>query len=274
MGSYTNFIRGIVKNQTGLKLKLKKAASKLTPFQYIHQTIGMTVMSLVALGFILFVATKKFLFFMLVSEIILVFLGSYIIYKFWVGFVDVQIRKYAREVDGDLLFISEFFLVNLESGMPLGNAIQELSKLDRPGGKFFKRVYTEFQTGKDLTTALKDASIYSPSDSMRIFLKRLEDSLTIGVDLNSVLENFIVESSEKKIIEIRGFSKKINPIIMMYLLLGIVIPSLGITFFILGATLMEITPIFLKYILIFIFLIMFLFQYMSYSAFKFSKSTI
>jgi len=113
MGSYANFVRGIVKNHRGLKLKLKKAGSKLTPFQYIHQTIAMTTMSVIVLGFILFVATKSFFFFMLISEVILVFFGSFIIYKFWVGFVDVQIRKYAREVDGDLLFVSEFFLVNL-----------------------------------------------------------------------------------------------------------------------------------------------------------------
>ena len=61
---------------------------------------------------------------------------------------------------------------------------------------------------------------------------------------------------------------------MMYLLLGIVLPSLGVTFFILGAALLNITPAFLKYILIFIFLVMFGFQYIAYSSFKFSKSTI
>ena len=107
-----------------------------------------------------------------------------------------------------------------------------------------------------------------------MLLKRLKDSLTIGVDLKTVLENYIEESSEKKIIEIKGYSKKLNPIIMMYLLLGIVVPSLGITFFILAATLLEMTPQLLKLILICIFLIMFAFQYITYTLFKFSKSTL
>ena len=33
----TNLIRGIVKRNPKLKLKLKKASSKLTPFQYVYQ---------------------------------------------------------------------------------------------------------------------------------------------------------------------------------------------------------------------------------------------
>ena len=185
----------------------------------------------------------------------LVLLFSIPLFKFWFSFVDVQIRKYARTLEGDLLFVSEYFLVSLESGMPLGNAIQGLSKLNRPGGKFFKKVFTEFKTGKDLETAIDDAAYYAPSDPVKNLLKRLKDSLSIGVDLRGVLENFILESSERKLTEIRGFSKKLNPVIMMYLLVGIVLPSLGITFFILGATLMELTEGLLKYILIIVFLV-------------------
>ncbi len=273
MGSYTNFVRSLVKKNPELKLKLKKAGSKQTPFQYMHQTLFMTLFSYIALLVIIFLFFKRNISMMFLMFFLSVFL-LFIIFKFWLGYVDVQISKYGRELDGDLLFISEYFLVSLESGLPLGNAIERFSRLKRPGGKFFKVLYTDFQTGKDLESALRDASVYSPSESLRVLLKRLQDSLTIGVDLKTVLENFIKESSDKKIIEIKSYSKKLNPIIMMYLLMGIVLPSLGITFFILGATVMNITADFLKYILIFVFLIMFLFQYMSYGAFKFSKNLI
>lgn len=269
----TNIIRGIVKSHPELKLKLKKAASKQTEFQYVYQTLTMTIMSLFFFIFLLFITTKKnMLIFMIGASIILIF--SPLVYTFWFNFVDVQIRKVGREIDSDLLFVSEYLLVNLESGLPLGNAIQNLSKLNRPGGIFFNRVFMEFKTGKDLETALEEASIYSASENQRILLKRLKDSLSIGVDLKSVLENYIAESSERKIIEIKGYSKKLNPIIMMYLLLGIVLPSLGITFFILAATFLHVTPQLLKLILVCIFLLMFVFQYITYSAFKFSKSSI
>ena len=271
--NFTNFIRSLVKKKPDLKLKLKKAGSKQTSFQYVYQTLTMTIFSFIALLVLIFLIFKSNILNLLIGILVsLIFFP--IIYKFWFSFVDVQIRKYGRELDGDLLFIAEYFLVSLESGLPLGNSIKRLAKLNRPGGRFFNTVYTEFQTGKDLETAIFEAISYSPSPSLKKLLKKLKDSLNIGVDLKIILENFMEESSEKKIIEIKGFSKKLNPVIMMYLLFGIVLPSLGVTFFILGAALINLTPEFLKYLLIMIFLVMIGFQYMYYSLFKFSKSTI
>lgn len=268
-----NYIRGIVKKNPQLKLKLKKANYKLTPFQYIYQTLMMTVTSIIAFAVLIFMIFKRDFYMMFLVFLGLLFITP-LIYFFWFRYVDVLIKKYQRELDGDILFVSEFFLVSLESGLPLGNAIKRLARLKRPGGEFFSRVFTDFKTGKDLEDALEDASIYSASNNMKILIKRLKDSLSIGVDLRVVLVSFIEESSRKKILEIRAYSKKLNPIVMMYLLLGIVFPSLGVTFFILGAAILEITPSFLAIIMSLIFMIMFLFQYMAYSAFKFGKSTL
>ena len=90
-------------------------------------------------------------------------------------------------------------------------------------------------------------------------MKRIYDSLEIGGNLDLTIENQIKEFSQKKIIKIKGYSKKINPLVTVYLLLGIVLPSLGITFFIVGATVLNITPSFLGLILSVIFVIMFFF---------------
>jgi hypothetical protein len=269
----TTFIRGIVKRHPELKTKIGKALIKQSPFQYIYQVLSMTIMSTIALAAIIFLVTKHDLFLLMIGMGTVV-IAIPVMYRFWFGYIDVLIRKQARQLDSDLLFISEYFLVSLESGLPLGNAIQNLSKLDRPGGHFFKKVYTEFNTGKDLEEALEDASSYCASQDLKVLLKRLKDSLSIGVDLRTVLETFIEESSQKKIVEIRSYSKKLNPIIMFYLILGVVLPSLGVTFFILGAAMLEITPNFLRLILIFIFLAMFAFQYVAYSIFKFNKASI
>ena len=273
--TFANFIRGFVKRNPDLKLKLKRANSRLSPFQYIYQTMSMTVMSVIALGIIVYLFFKSNMMYMFLGEVAILGLIPFL-YIFWLSTVDVQSRKLARDLDGDLLFVSEYLLVSLESGLPLGNAIENLSKLDRPGGIFFKRIYTEFKTGRSFEDALDEGSNFSPSDSLKTLIKRLKDSMVIGVDLRTVLENFVKESSDKKLMDAKAFSKKLNPIVMMYLLMGIVLPSLGVTFFILAAAMMPyvITPSLLKYILIFIFLLMFGFQYFAYSTFKFSKSTI
>ena len=268
-----NFIRSIVRNHPELRIKLKRASSKQTPFQYVYMAIVMTSFSIIGLGVISFLIFSEDIL-ILGGFLILLIIIIPIVYKFWFNIVDVQIKKQARDIDGDLLFISEYFLVSLESGLPLGNAIERISKLNRPGGMFFKKIYTEFQTGKDLEEALEEGENFCPNNSLKVLLKRLKDSLEIGVDLRKILENFIEESSEKKIIEVRGYAKKLNPVVTIYLLLGIVIPSLGVTFFILGSAFLNLTPDFLDVILFGIFLAMFLFQYIAYTGFRFSRSTL
>lgn len=268
-----NFIRGIVKKHPELKLKLKQADSKLSGFQYVYQTLMMTIMSFIGLVIILYIFLKSNIIYLFLAVI-----GSTIfipiLFQFWFSVVNVQITKLGREIDGDLLFVSEYLLVSLESGLPLGNAIENLSRINRPGGRFFKRIYTEFKTGKSFNEALEEGSNFSASRSMKILIKKLKDSMDVGIDLRVVLETYINDSSDKKIMEVKTFAKKLNPIVMMYLLLGIVIPSLGVTFFILGAALMQMTPQLLKVVLMFIFIIMFGFQYMAYTSFKFNKSTL
>lgn len=271
--TYTNFVRGLVRKHPELKTKLKKAGDVKTPFQFMHQTLIMTTFSSILLFVIIYLILKNNIIFLAIGIIIAIILIP-LIFRFWLGYVDVQIRKYARELDDDILFISEYFLVSIESGLPLGNSIKRLSRLKRAGGTFFKGVYNDFNTGKDLEQALGDASFYCPSEDLKILLKKLKDSLDIGIDLRLILNNFIIESSEKKVIEVKNYAKKLNPLIMIYLIMGVVVPSLGITFFILTATILEITPTFLRLILTFVFLLMFGFQYGAYSLFKFSRATV
>jgi len=268
-----NFIKRTSLKHPELAFKLKKAGSYKSPYEFIYQTIYMTVLTYLFFFIIVYLVASHNLYYFLIGFLItLLFIPLF--YYFWFKILDVWITKEARDQEGDLLFISEYFLVMLESGLPLGNAIERLSKLDRPGGKFFRRVFAEVRSGKDLETALDDASRYAASESLKTLLKRLRDSLQIGVDLRDVLKNFIEEASQKKLVEIRKYSRKLNPIVMMYLLLGIVVPSLGMTFFILAATLLDISGDALRVILIFLFLIMFGFQYFAYSVFKFTRTSI
>jgi len=269
----TNFIRGIVKKNPQLKLYLKKANSKLSPFQYIYQMLSMAVMSFVSIEIILFLVAKGNMFVLLIGSCINICFSP-LLYKFYMNMVNVQVTKLGREVDGDILFVSEYLLVSLESGLPIGNAIENLSKIKRPGGVFFSRIYTEFKTGRSFDEALEEGINFSPSRNIKNLIKKLKDSINIGVDLKSVLETYINDSSEKKMLDAKAFSKKLNPIVMMYLLMGIVMPSLGVTFFILAAAMLEMTPGLLKLVLVFIFLVMFGFQYFAYTIFKFNKSTI
>lgn len=266
-------IRKTVSNHPELKNKLKLAGMSMSPFQYVFQTYSLTGMLIGGLSILFFILFSNDVGTMLLLILITISSAPFV-YKFLFQLADVKATQLGRELESDILFISEYLLVVLESGVPLPNALEQLSKIKRPGGSFFERVLRDFKLGKDLEKTLEDAITYCPSASLRILLKKLKDSLAIGVDLETVLANFVEEGSEKKLIEIRGYAKKLNPLIMMYLIFGIVIPSLGVTFFILFAAISAMGPELLRVVLILIFMFMFVFQYMAYSSLKFTKSTM
>ena len=266
------FIRKVASKNPNLNRKLKLAGSNQSPFQYVFQTVylsGMLGVGVFIFIFILFSSDPIFPTLVIANLLLIP-----IVYLFLFSIVDVKATQLGRELDRDLLFVSEYLLVTLESGVPLPNALEQLSKIDRPGGKFFERILREFKMGEDLEVTLNHAIDYCPSEDFRNLIKKLKDSLSIGVQLDKTLVDFVNESSDKKLIEIQGYSKKLNPLIMMYLVLGIVIPSLGVTFFILFAAISGMNEAMLRLILIVIFLVMFLFQYFAYSSLKFSKSTL
>ena len=269
-----DIIRKIIRNNPLLSLKLKKSYSKLSPFAYVYQIIVLSFFASFGIGFVLFVVLLKQFTNLLIFGIIAFPLIFLIFYFFFFNLVDVKVKQIGREQDSDLLFILEFLLINFKSGVPIGIAIESLSKIDRPTAKFFKEIHFDIKTGLDIETAIKNSIEYSASYDLKTIMKRIYDSLEIGGNLELTLENQIKEVSQKKIVKIKEYSKKINPIITMYLLLGIVLPSLGITFFIIGATILEITPDFLRIILGVVFAIMFFMQYLFYSFFKFQKETI
>jgi len=273
--AFETFIRGIVKSNPTLKDKLQKADSKDSPFQYVYKMLTMTIFILITALVFVYLISKKDMFFFGIGSLICLFLSP-LLFKIMISIVDVQIVKLGRELDGDLLFASEYLLVALESGLPIGNAIENLGHVKRPSGRFFKRIYIEFQTGKSMDKALSDGIHFSASKNMKNLVKKLQDSINIGSNIRDVLVNFVDDSTSKKMIEAKAYSKKLNPIVMMYLLMGIVLPSLGITFLMLGMAVMSdgVGTALLKWVLIVIFLVMFGFQYFAYSIFRFKKSTI
>ena len=266
-------VRVLVKRSPQLKLKLKMANLEQTPFQYVFQTLTLTFLTYFFCVFFLVLVLRQNILYLAVGITGTTLLIS-AIYMFWFRYVDTKIKKLSRELDNDLVFVSEYFLILLESGFPLGNIIERISKLKRPGGEFFKRIYLEFLIGTNLEKSIDNAISYAPNYEMKVLLKKIKDNLELGADLERVLQIFIKDSSEKKSVENREYAKKLNPLITIYLLLGVVLPSLGTTFFILGATFLDITPTFLNLILSGIFVSVVLFQYFSYSGFKFVKMNL
>ena len=186
--------------------------------------------------------------------------------------IRVRIRKREREIDKEVLFVGRYMLVKLYSGRPLLNALIETSESRGVAAKYIKEIVEDISTGSTIEEALNNAMVYSPSEKLRKILFYVNNALQLGIDVTKPLESVLEEITKQESIEIKKYSKKLNTLVIFYMLLAVILPSLGVAIFIVIASFVSF-PIELKGLLV---IIMFLamFQFMFIALFKSSRPLV
>ena len=78
--------------------------------------------------------------------------------------------------------------------------------------------------------------IYSPSERFKKILFHLNNALKLGIDVTKPLKSVLGEIRNEQEIEIKRYGKKLNTIVIFYMLAAVVIPSIGMTLFIVIAS--------------------------------------
>jgi len=242
-----------------LKVKLKKARMNVSPEDYVKKGFITAVMSAVTVWLVVFFALINKPGGTSFWKCLGISLGFGIlayIFMFWISMrsVDVKIRERAREIDREILFAGRFLIVKLSSGRPLINTLMDASRSYGVGAKFFREIMRDIELGSSVEKALDRAMEYSPSDKFKKVLFQINNALRIGIDVTKFLTATLEEISHEQIEEIKRYGKKLNSVILFYMLFGIVIPSLGVSLIaILGTfTGLEVNKTFFIVLLLFV----------------------
>jgi pilus assembly protein TadC len=211
-----------------LKEKLRAGGIAKKPDEYVGESLknalfisgGLSIMSFFLL---LKIGISPFL-------VIVLFIISFsVMFFIMIKRVDAAILRREREIDRDVLFAGRFLLVKLNSGKPLINAIVDASNSYGVAGGFFKEIVEDIEVGTPMEVALMDTYKTTPSKKFKKILFQINNALKIGVDVSAPLEAILDEISQEQLIEIQRYGKKLSSLTMFYMLIAIVVPSLGIT---------------------------------------------
>ena len=255
----------------GIKLKLKIAHLKQTPEQFVEKTIKGAVM----LAVLLSVVSFFFLSLMEKSLALLLLIFPALFAAFFMFFShtpDVYIRKREREIEKEVLFAGRFILVKIESGVPFFNALSDAADAHGAAGKYFREIVDDVNLGTPIEEALEDAIEITPSEKFRRILWQVTNALKTGIDIGDTLRGILKQITDEQIIEIKEYGKKLNSLAMFYMLLGIIVPALGITMFIILSSFLSITIPF-QFLMFAVGLIAFL-QFIFISIFKSSRPMV
>ena len=123
-------------------------------------------------------------------------------------------------------------LVKLYSGRPLLNALIETASSKGITAKYIKEIVDDISTGNTIENSLNNAMIYSPSERLRKILFHVNNALQLGIDITRPLESVLQEITKQEELEINKYGKKLNTLVIFYMLVAVIIPSLGVAIFI------------------------------------------
>lgn len=237
----------------GLKNELRMAHLPYTPAQYVSKSLKISSMYSVLFTFLFFFVLQKakLSFAFLVPAFAVLFI---ITFEYSLITIKAKIRKREREIDREVIFVGRYLLVKIYSGRPLLNALIETAGSRGIASKYIKEIVNDIDTGNTIENALKNAMVYSPSDKLRRILFHINNALQLGIDVTKPLESVLEEITREEELEIKKYGKKLNTLVIFYMLVAVILPSLGVAMFIVISSFLNF-PIELKGLLLFIFFI-------------------
>jgi pilus assembly protein TadC len=222
-----------------LQNELRIAHLKYRPEEFIRRTIKLTlILSVVITIFVFFILSAFKLSLALVPFVFLI--SFFLFFFFLLQAPKSEIKKRARELDREVLFAGRFLLVKLNSGRPLINALYDASHSYGISSKYFKEIVDDITMGTPIEKAIDNAIKYTPSEKFRKVMFQIGNAIKIGTDVSGPLSVALDEISREQMIEIQRYSKKLSSLTLFYMLLAVIMPSLGMAMMVVIGSLMGI----------------------------------
>lgn len=227
-GNLNTIFQRIAKAFPALKVKLKQAGMDDKPEDFIKKTFVSAFYMTTGLIVLLFLVLAKLnvlkgIAFLLVPLIFIV------MFFYMIRLPDVRISKKEKEISKEIVFAGRFIIIELESGVPLYNAMLNVSKNYEVIGKYFKEITDKIDFGTSMEDALNDAVEFIPSNDFRKILWQIINSIRTGSNVAKSLYSVMEQITKDQMTEVNKYGKKLNPLAMFYMIVAVILPSLGIT---------------------------------------------
>jgi len=140
------------------------------------------------------------------------------------------VNKRVKMLERNLLFALRSLLIQIRSGVPLFNAMASIAMGNYGAiAEEFKKVVEKVNAGTPVVEVLEELANRNPSIHFRRALWQMVNSMKSGSDVGKNLEDIIKALSKEQLVEISQYKSTLNPLAMMYMMVAVIAPSLGIT---------------------------------------------
>jgi pilus assembly protein TadC len=141
----------------------------------------------------------------------------------------MKANQTARELEKNLPFALRHMLIEVRSGISLYEAMVAVSYDYGEASEEFSRIASDIQGGMSQIEALEKSIERNQSLMYRRAIWQMLNALKSGANLTETLESLVDSMVEKQKLEVEKYGEDLNPFILMYLMLAVIFPSLGVT---------------------------------------------
>ncbi|AJF62249.1 MAG: Type II secretion system protein [archaeon GW2011_AR20] len=223
-----------------LKIGLMQADINQTPEQFIKKSLITSLIVSITLTLASIMVFSRLEVSLLIP--LLLFPVIYIaVFFFFMHSPTAKSNKVVREIDREIVYAGRFLLIELSAGIPLFDSIRNVSYAYPTIGRYFKKIVDKVETGMPIEQAINEVIEITPSDNFRKVLFQILNSMKTGGDVSKALESITEQISKEQLIKIKEYGKKLNPMVLFYLLIAVILPSLGVTILSLMSTFTGLT---------------------------------
>ena len=146
-----------------------------------------------------------------------------------------------REIERNLIPVLQDMIVQLNSGIPMFRIIVNISE-SKYGqtSEEFKKIAKEINSGVSQIEAIEKGGKLNTSKYFRRILWQISNGMRSGGDMALVIKEGIKMLTDEQGIQIQSYGNKLNPLIMFYMLMAVILPSLSITFLIIISSILNV----------------------------------
>ena len=225
----------IARKMPGLSFKLRQARMSYKPEDFVKKTLISAIYMGIGVFMVIFFTLSKtgipmwFILLTLPGGVVMMFF-------YLIKMPDMKVIKMAKDINKEIIFMLRFMIIEIKSGVPLYNALQNIDNNFKVINKYTNEIIQKVKMGTMLGDAIQDAVDTVPSNNLRKLLWQMLNSLQTGADVSESMRALLEQVEREQQIAVKEYGRKLNPLAMFYMMLAVIIPSLGVTMLIVFAT--------------------------------------
>ncbi|MBS3165593.1 type II secretion system F family protein [Candidatus Woesearchaeota archaeon] len=172
---------------------------------------------------------------------------SIMIFFLQINYPNVVAHRRIRKLDADLLGSLRAILIQINSGVPLFEAMVIISKQQfGEVSSEFRKVVNKINVGVPQIEALESMALKNPSPYFRRTLWQIINAMKEGAASATVMESVISNLNREEIIQIEKYGSQLSPLAMFYMMGAVIMPVLAVTLIIVMSSFIQIDDLTLK----------------------------